>query len=930
MVDFQACAAASLVQQSSCPPSQPEATNKPPEPALSMPQHQHHHNDTNSTYQISDQVVGVGESEGGGGRPLEEDEERGRTGGVSSSLDGGVRRVGGVGSFGGARQALKRSRLAVEEDDQLSISPMDLSGANDYTPPFFHHPYHHHQQQLQQQLYPHHHHHHHYLSPAVEATNRFVNTHHLHSHPQQQVSAEQNGHHGAASAHMEPPQYAVGDAHMMVDVGNHHYHGGLWNPQMPGQMAGQGPAVFQGLNVGEVLAELERERKKNADLQGRLSSLEARLGGGTDVDRHGASVQNGGKKSKKNRRSIERTAGEGENEENRKKSTQPDESSAIKEEDGVVLQVTLPLEDPSQTDCHDTGVTWMSREVVTPAELEKLSKDILSERDDSGDSDDDDEDEEDDEEESEDDKDGEGAKKKRKGEGEQQQLWNGVNSDRVVDLAEDVEKNLPGGTGEKAKVQDGFEGVPKKKRRKSRKERRKGKQGEKALFSKKGFGAELVSFRGPGTMATYKKAPKTAFCPKEVKRIMESGVLALKNAQSHTMRKIIVFASLGIRHGCEDLYELDFSHFSVVRRGEPYKSPKDPGEHVLYDHSGVRTKMFYPNRQNPILCPVRILDEEMAMRPAGPSCPTCLFLCIKYGGRTRNLPQNEYVRQRMGRNKLKSFGPLMCQMALLVHIRTGSFFFKALGITLLFMAGFPDDLVRKETKYRNLDLLQKYYRSDEDAKGEQLFHPYPTFYPPAMMVSPPPSQKTAAAAKGTGKKGPPPLLSKPPFTPTVPRYMPPLATRSPPAMPFQGVPPQFCPPVPSMSLGLPAAAPAAGHPSPAIPPPPPPPPFGMYPPYHPPMHQGGFMPMPWAPVNSYTPGPYPPTPFAFQPFPSHSSQFLPPFYGPPYRFPPYGQESTLKDKKQAEESGDSQSDSDTGSSGAGKKVTEKGTNKEGL
>ena len=64
----------------------------------------------------------------------------------------------------------------------------------------------------------------------------------------------------------------------------------------------------------------------------------------------------------------------------------------------------------------------------------------------------------------------------------------------------------------------------------------------------------------------------------------------------------------------------------------------------------------------------------------------------------------------MGRNKLKSFGPLMCHMGMLVHIRSGSFFFKALGITLLFMAGFPDDLVQRETKYRNLDLLQKYYR----------------------------------------------------------------------------------------------------------------------------------------------------------------------------------------------------------------------------
>lgn len=90
---------------------------------------------------------------------------------------------------------------------------------------------------------------------------------------------------------------------------------------------------------------------------------------------------------------------------------------------------------------------------------------------------------------------------------------------------------------------------------------------------------------------------------------------------------------------------------------------------------------------------------------------TCAY--CSYG---RNLECNlcsrsfRYVRQRMGRNKLKSFGPLICLMARLMNVRTGSFFFKALGITLLFMAGFPDDIVQKETKYRNLDLLQKYYR----------------------------------------------------------------------------------------------------------------------------------------------------------------------------------------------------------------------------
>ncbi|EEF43870.1 uncharacterized protein LOC8284200 [Ricinus communis] len=254
---------------------------------------------------------------------------------------------------------------------------------------------------------------------------------------------------------------------------------------------------------------------------------------------------------------------------------------------------------------------------------------------------------------------------------------------------------------------------------------------------------------GPVNISSTRKPPKVAFCPKEVKRILESEALLVKNAQSHTIRKIIVFASLGIRHGCEDMHELDFNHFTILKKGEPYVSPKDPGEHVLYENPGVRRKIFFPNRQNPILCPVQILEEEKDMRPSDPSCPSCLFLCIKYGGRTRNLPQNEYVRQRMGRNKLKSFGPVMCRRAMLVHIRNGSFFFKALGITLLFMAGFPDDWVQRETKYRNLDLLQKYYRTDEDAEGEKLFLSHPV--PCDTQASPGLTGKTVSA-RSKGKK----------------------------------------------------------------------------------------------------------------------------------------------------------------------------------
>lgn len=103
-------------------------------------------------------------------------------------------------------------------------------------------------------------------------------------------------------------------------------------------------------------------------------------------------------------------------------------------------------------------------------------------------------------------------------------------------------------------------------------------QGKRIYWSKRyGYGPYPVRYREAGIYSSYKKAPKIAFSPMEVKRILDSGVLLLKNAQSHTMRKIIVFSCLCIRHGCEDFYELDFNHFQVFNRGEPYKSTKDPG-----------------------------------------------------------------------------------------------------------------------------------------------------------------------------------------------------------------------------------------------------------------------------------------------------------------------------------------------------------------
>lgn len=102
-------------------------------------------------------------------------------------------------------------------------------------------------------------------------------------------------------------------------------------------------------------------------------------------------------------------------------------------------------------------------------------------------------------------------------------------------------------------------------------------------------GPEIKLKRIVQNVSSHKKHLKIAFCPMEVKKILHSEELLLKNAQSHTIRKIIVFASLGIRHGCEDLYELDFSHFTILRKGEPFVSSKDPGVRFLSHHSSVIT-----------------------------------------------------------------------------------------------------------------------------------------------------------------------------------------------------------------------------------------------------------------------------------------------------------------------------------------------------
>ena len=58
------------------------------------------------------------------------------------------------------------------------------------------------------------------------------------------------------------------------------------------------------------------------------------------------------------------------------------------------------------------------------------------------------------------------------------------------------------------------------------------------------------------TSVSNRNPSKVVFCPKEVKSILEFEVLLQKYVHSHTIRKIIVFASLNITHGSEDKNEL--------------------------------------------------------------------------------------------------------------------------------------------------------------------------------------------------------------------------------------------------------------------------------------------------------------------------------------------------------------------------------------
>ncbi|KAL4012279.1 hypothetical protein IC575_029377 [Cucumis melo] len=403
--------------------------------------------------------------------------------------------------------------------------------------------------------------------------------------------------------------------------------------------------------IAQMADELQRERQRNAELMERISFLEAKLleervKDSQLADKLGSCSKTVGRSFKRLKRSKE----------------EPGRNHRNVEKNEILMKDGTHLLSSKDTNLEDQLVSWMSMDETQFVHCEKLKEcDIRVDRVDTDETDEEDYYYHEGREIPSDIKDWEINGNSKSANDAKQHIYLDSNS-RYLANHSDAE-NIQTKAKEYGKIQEPKSELEDKSEKNEIKKFELYDRTPNILVS----GNEVCKV-GSRNVSLQKKPPKLAFCPKEVKRIIESEVLLQKNAQSHTMRKIIVFSCLGIRHGCEEIYDLDFNQFSVLRKGEPFISPQNPG---------VSISRF-----------VKVVLQNYPVR--------------------------------MGRNKLKSFGPLMCRMAMLANIRSGSFFFKALGITLLFMAGFPDDLVRKETKY-NLDLLQKYYRTDKDAEGEELF-----------------------------------------------------------------------------------------------------------------------------------------------------------------------------------------------------------------
>lgn len=80
---------------------------------------------------------------------------------------------------------------------------------------------------------------------------------------------------------------------------------------------------------------------------------------------------------------------------------------------------------------------------------------------------------------------------------------------------------------------------------------------------------------------------------------------------------------------------------------------------------------------------MKIIEEEDRMRPS--NGPASLFLTVKYSKVSGTESMNRYMRNAMGRASLSRFAQLLGEAAGLKQV--GRKFFRALGITIMFMAG---------------------------------------------------------------------------------------------------------------------------------------------------------------------------------------------------------------------------------------------------
>ena len=129
-------------------------------------------------------------------------------------------------------------------------------------------------------------------------------------------------------------------------------------------------------------------------------------------------------------------------------------------------------------------------------------------------------------------------------------------------------------------------------------------------------------------LQTKKPKPGPASYPltrSDVARLLTNPELAAqRSCKAHTIRKLVVFGSLAVRQGVFDLMRLDVKHFAIVNKGKTYTSPDSPGEYVLFTPGGAAgdaggwagiPQLFFANPKNPVLCPVKVLEDERRLRP---------------------------------------------------------------------------------------------------------------------------------------------------------------------------------------------------------------------------------------------------------------------------------------------------------------------------